>query len=207
LFGNLKISYIFAVIKIKIMEIQKAYKLSLNNMVVDEPWYYNGIIVYADSHGEAKSKGFNKFELCQIEDYSQRNYKGEPYRDYTFMDIRARRVKKLDKILYDGEWRTQERIKELEWMKERDRKAFELTQTNPNDFAVVFAGCYNSYWGANRSGYWAKIEDAGKYTTEEAYKIVKGSDYSRQETVVFLDKEKYNEELQKKIYNLQKSLL
>ena len=189
------------------MEKQKAFKLELKNMVADEPWNYDDIIVYADSHGEAKSKGLYKFEGCEVEDYSQTNYKGEFKRDYTFMDIRARRVKKLDKILYKDRWETRERVIQLEWQDKRDEEARLIWKQNPDGVAIVWAGCYNSYWGANHAGYRTKIEDAGKYSTEEAYKIVKDSDYSRQEKVILLDKEKYNKELEQKIKQLESSLL
>lgn len=173
------------------MKIQKAFKLSIKDMVADEPWHYTDIIVYADSHGEAKAKGISEwpFESVQVEDYSQKNYKGEYLRDITFLDVRARRVKKLDKILHNGRWETRERISQLEWQDKRDEEAKQLWLDNSDGIAVVWAGCYRSYWGANHSGYWSKKEDAGKYSTKEAYDIVRGSDYSRQETVELLDEE------------------
>ena len=72
---------------------------------------------------------------------------------------------------------------------------------------VVYNANYGTYWGANRAGYWSKIEDAGKYSTEEAYDIVRGSSYDRQETVILIDKEKYNEELEQKANRLLNSML
>lgn len=71
----------------------------------------------------------------------------------------------------------------------------------------MWAGCYNNYWGANRVGYWSKIEDAGKYSTKEGYEIVRGSCYSRQEVVILLDKEKYNKELKEKAEKLLSSMI
>lgn len=189
------------------MEIQKAFKLSVKNLVIDEPWHYEDIVVYADSHGEAKVKGFSEFEYGEVQDYSQKNYKGEYLRDITFLDIRARRIKKLDKVLYKDRWETRERISQLEWQDKRDEEAKVLWENNPDGIAVVWAGCYNSYWGANHSGYWSTLEGAGKYSMEEAYKIVKGSCYSRQEKVILLDKEKYNAELKEKAEKLLNSMV
>lgn len=185
----------------------KAYKLSVKNLVIDEPWHYDDIIVYADSHGEAKVKGLTEFDSGQVEDYTQINYKGEYLRDITFLDIRARRIKKYDKVLYKDRWITQQELEQYKWMEKRDKEAEDIWKNNPYGVAVVWAGCYNSYWGANKAGYWSKIEDAGKYSTEEAYEIVKGSNYDRQEKVILLDKEQYNTELLKKIANLQSSLI
>lgn len=191
------------------MEIQKAYKLSVKDMIIDEPWHYTDIVVYAESHGEAKAKGISgwHFEGAQVEDYSQKNYKGEYLRDITFLDIRARRIKKEDKIFYKDEWRTRERVSQLEWQDKRDEEAKQLWLDNPNETAVVYAGCYNQYWGANHAGYCSDITYAGKYSTEEAYNIVKGSCYSRQEKAILLDKEKYNKEIQQKIDRLTKNMV
>lgn len=189
------------------METKKAFKITVKDLVIDEPWHYTDIIVYADSHGEAKNKGMREFELGEIIDYTKKNWKGEYLRDITYLDIRARRIKSEDKILYKGEWETRERISQLEWQDKRDEKAKQLWINNPDGIAVVWVGCYGAYWGANRSGYYSKIENAGKYSTKEAYDIVKGSCYDRQEIVQLLDKEKYNAELQKKIDNLQNNLL
>lgn len=189
------------------MEIKKAFKLTVKDMVIDEPWHYDDIIVYADSHGEAKSKGAHEFEYGKIEDYSQRNYKGEPYRDIEFTDIRARRIKKKDKVLFEDKWVSKERLDQIKWERQRDEDAKQLWINNPDGIAVVWAGCYNSYWGSNHSGYSSKIENAGKYSTEEAYSIVKNSDYSRQEKVILLDVNKYNSELEKQIEKLKSSMI
>ena len=189
------------------MEIQKAFKLTVKNLVVDEPWHYDDIIVYAKTHGEAKTRGIYEFECGQVEDYTQRNYKGEHLRDITFLDVRARRVKRLDKTFYKERWRTQEELQQLEWQDKRDEEAKQIWLDNPDGIAVVYAGCYNSYWGANNAGYWSKIEDAGKYSTKEAYEIVRGSSFDRQETVILIDKEEYNKKLQEKASNLLNSMV
>lgn len=189
------------------MEIQKAFKLSVKNLVVDEPWHYSDIIVYAKTHGEAKTMGIYEFECGKIEDYSVRNYKGEPLRDITFLDIRARRVKELDKTFYRDKWRTQQELKQLEWQDKRDEEAKQIWLNNPDGIAVVYAGCYGTFWGANQAGYWSKIEDAGKYSTKEAYDIVRGSGFDRQETVILLDKTRYNDELKEKADKLLSSMI
>lgn len=181
------------------METQKAFKLTVKDLIVDEPWHYDDIIVYAKSHGEAKTRGIHEFEGGQVEDYSQRNYKGKPHRDITFLDVRARRVKNLDKTFYKDRWRTQKEIKQLEWQDIRDENARLLTISNPNDLAVVYADCYSQYWGANHSGYSESIVFAGKYTTKEAYDIVRGNSYDRQETVILLDVEQFNKDIELQI--------
>jgi len=56
-----------------------------------------------------------------------------------------------------------------------------MVEENPDGYAVVRNGSYGSYWGPNRCGYSTSIFFAGLYPIEEAYDIVRGSDYSRQE--------------------------
>ncbi len=174
-------------------EIKKAFKLTVDN-IADEPWCWDDIIVYAESHGAAKSKGLKYFDGAEI--HVDRGY---GVRDVEFTDLKARRIKNQDKILYDGEWVTQERKVQLDWQKERDEDARKIMEENPNGIAVVWAGVYNAYWGYNHNGYRADIENAGKYTTKEAFDIVKGSCWSRQETVQLLSIEKYNEGIQDKL--------
>jgi len=185
------------------MEIKKAFKLTVKNMVADEPWHYDDIIIYAESHGEAKAKGVYEFDSVKVEDHTSRNFE----RYVTFLDVRARRVKRLDKTFYKDRWRTQEELQQLEWEDRRDEEAKQLWIDNPDGIAVVYNANYGTYWGANKAGYWSKIEDAGKYSTEEAYDIVRGSSYDRQETVILIDKEKYNEELEQKANKLLNSML
>lgn len=181
------------------MEIQKAFKLTVKYLIVDEPWHYEDIIIYAKSHGEAKTRGIYEFDGGQVEDYNQRDYKGRPHRDITFLDVRARRVKNLDKTFYQERWITQQEIQQIEWQDTRDENARLLTISNPDDLAVVYAGCYSQYWGENRSGYSSSIVFAGKYSTKEAYNIVKGNSYDRQETVRLLDVKQFNAELELQI--------
>lgn len=187
------------------MEKQKAYKLVVDNLLLDEPWNYEEPVVYAKTAGEAKSKGISHFYDYQVEDMY--NYGRYNNRDIVFTDIKARRVKRLDKTFYRDRWRTQEELEKLEWEDKRDEEAKQLWIDNPDGIAVVYNASYGTYWGANRAGYWSKIEDAGKYSTKEAYDIVRGSSYDRQETVILIDKEKYNEELEQKANRLLNSML
>jgi hypothetical protein len=182
--------------------IKKAYKLTVKEL--SNPWDYDDIIVYAETHGEAKSKGLSEFDGAETRDDS--TYRKE-WRDVVFTDIQARRIKRYDKTLFEGEWITQQDLEYKNWERARDEEARKLAENNPNGIAVVWVGCYGSYWGANRAGYFTNLEAAGKYSTKEAYEIVKGNDYSRQERVVLLDVVEYNLKIKSKIEELQKQLI
>lgn len=187
------------------MKIQKAYKLVVDNLLLAEPWNYEEPIIYAKTAGEAKSKGISHFYDYQVEDkYDYSRYNN---RDVVFTDIKARRVKRLDKTFYRDRWRTREELEKLEWEDKRDEEAKQLWINNPDGIAVVYNASHGTYWGANRAGYWSKIEDAGKYSTKEAYDIVRGSNYERQETVILLDKDKHNAELKEKAEKLLNCML
>lgn len=156
--------------------LSKAWKITVDDL--KEPWYYDDVTVVAETRGEAKTKGLNEmFHLCA------EKLDGT---DVCFTDIKARRYKLDDIIEYRGEKMTRSRMSELLWQEGRDSKAKELIDNNPGKLFIVWAGVYNSYWGSNHSGYSSDILFAGKYTGEEAYKIVRGSSKGRDEHVRLL---------------------
>jgi hypothetical protein len=174
--------------------LKKAWKITAKDLF--EPWYYDEIIVLAETRGEARSKGLSELiyqgaTIDAIHKYQDNEIK--------YIDVIATRDKYSDVILYEGKELRRRDLKSYLWCKERDESARLLTISNPQDLAVVYAGCYGQYWGANHSGYSSNISFAGKYTTEEAYKIVRGSSYDRQEAVRLLDIKQFNSEIDLKI--------
>ena len=178
----------------------RAYKATVDNLILEDPYHFEKPVFYAEKASDAKSKAIRFFKDYYVKDYIN----GDSSREVEYTDIRVKRVKALDKIHYKGKLVTVEEAKQLKWVEERDAKAKELADKHPNEVAVVWSGCYGAYWGANRAGYFSNIENAGKYTTKEAYEIVKGNDYSRQEVVELLNVEEYNNKIQKKINELEK---
>jgi hypothetical protein len=180
--------------------IKKAWKISAKDL--EEPWHYDDITVMADTRGEARSKGLNELTYQCAKKIAGYLEDDELY----YVDIIATREKESDNILYEGKEIKRRNLKNYLWQKERDENARLLTISNPNDLAVVYAGCYSQYWGANHSGYSSSIFFAGKYTTKEAYEIVKGSAYSRQEEVRLLDVEQFNRDIELDIERKQKEI-
>ena len=180
--------------------IKKAWKISAKDL--SEPWYFEDITVMADTRGEARSKGLNELFNQGAEKIIDRFEDS----DLKYTDIIAKRDKDYDITLHEGKEIKRKDLKSFLWQKERDENALKLTISNPNDLAVVYAGCYSQYWGANHSGYSSSIIFAGKYTTQQAYEIVKGSDYSRQEEVKLLDAERFNKELDESIKKRQSEI-
>jgi len=180
--------------------IKKAWKISVKYL--SEPWYFEDVYVNCETRGEARSKGLTEMinlGASKIVGYLEDN-------DIYYTDIIAHRVKDYDTILFEGKEMKRHAIEKHIWCKERDQKALDLTISNPNDLAVVWAGCYRGYWGANRSGYSDDIIFAGKYDVKEAYEIVRGSDYGRQETVRLLNVEEFNTNIDTEVAKLQKQM-
>lgn len=183
--------------------ISKAWKISAKDL--NEPWHYNDVIVIAENRGEARSKGLQ--EMCNLGAEKQKDYLDKyADTDLAYTDIIAHRYKDYDLILFEGEEIKRNRLESKLWIRERDQKALQLTITNPNDLAVVWAGCYSAYWGANRSGYSDDIIFSGKYSTQEAYEIVRGSDHGRQETVKLLNVEEFNTKINTEVEKLQNQI-
>lgn len=195
------------------MDSKKAWKISCPD-IVDEPWHYDDIIVYAETRGKAKAYAW-KNNSGWLRDAQVPDDKFIPWRDRThysdrrnieYTDLRVNRVKKLDKIEYNGKIVTKFEASSLEWCEKRDAYAKYLAEEFPDKTVVVWNGSYNSYWGGNRCGYSSNIINAGLYSTKEGYDIVRGSDYSRQEEVRLMSKEDINAEIDKMINVLQKEI-
>lgn len=175
----------------------KAWQITVDDL--SEPWYYDDIIVYAETGDKAKAIAW-KENINYIRDAEFLMYT----REVRYTDLRAHRVKELDKVEWEGKLVTKERFKELSWMKDRDESAKKLWKENPEATAVVMKG--SDYWGHNRCGYSSTLKHAGLYSTEEAYYIVKGSDYHRQETVRLCSREEINNYIESEIEKLRNQI-
>lgn len=181
--------------------IKKSWRISIKDL--SEPWYFEDVYVNCETRGEARSKGLTEMFNLGAEKIKESRYDSS---DIAYTDIIAHRAKDYDTILFEGKEMKRQAIEKYTWCKERDQKALDLTVSNPNDLAVVWAGCYRGYWGANRSGYSDDIIFAGKYSTKEAYEIVKGSEYARQETVKLLNVEEFNANINTEVIELQQKI-
>lgn len=181
--------------------LKKAWKVSAKDL--SEPYFYDNVIVLADTRGEARSKGLSELHYQGATIKVDFKYQDN---EVKFTDVIATRHRQSDMILYGDKEMRRRDLSDYLWCKERDENARLLTVSNPNDLAVVYAGCYGQYWGANRSGYSSSIVFAGKYTTQEAYDIVRGSSYDRQETVRLLDTEQFNKDIDIEISEKQKEI-
>lgn len=180
--------------------IKKAWRVTAKNII--EPRYYEDIIVLVDTIGEAKSKGY----IEMTTNYNIQVYEDGDERGIKFTDVVAYRNKGRDKIEYNGKIIPRENIVKEQWIEKRDAYAEDLLETNPDNIALVWNGAYRQYWGDNHSGYSSNIIFAGHYTVAEAYKIVKGSDHSRQEEVRLLDVEDLNSKINAEIERLQEDI-
>ena len=174
----------------------KAWQITVSDL--SEPWYYQDIIVYAETGDKAKAIAW-KEDLSNIRDAEFLYFT----RGVRYTDLRAHRIKELDKVEWKGSFVSKSRLGELKWVENRDEQAKKLAEEFPDKTAVVWNGSYSSYWGANRSGYSSTLKGAGLYTTQEAYDIVKGSCFSRKETVRLCSKEEVNKEIDSEIAKLK----
>ena len=174
--------------------IKKAYRVRVKDL--SEPWYYDEIVGHGNTPGEAKSDAWANSELK----YAEKLYGGG---DVTFLDLKAKRAKQYDVVEFEGDEVKRYEVERLEGMRNRDEESLKLVTENPDSLFLVYNGSYGSYWGSNRRGYTSKRYLAGKYSGEEAYKIVKGSDFARREVVELLDPAKINLEITKEVYKLQ----
>jgi hypothetical protein len=185
--------------------VRKGWVISAKD--IDEAYVYEKIYVHATTRDKAKALGFKEMQYLNIYvESKEKEWNSSGTRDVEYTDVIARRCKEEDTYLYDCQEKTKKEIERLEWSKNRDSNAQKLSEEFPDKLAIVYNGSYGQYWGANRSGYSSSIVFAGKYSTEEAYDIVKGSCYSRQETVKLLDILQYNSDIDKEVEKLHKEI-
>jgi len=129
-------------------------------------------VTYADGPGEAKTE-------CQwLNDYE---IDGEPHK---FTDIRVRRAKNADKIMFRGleveRWRMESTLSEEIRIQKRTDKV--NTFPDGTNFYVQngFVGNSVLWWGLRSSGYTTDLSKAELYTKEEILKsFVNGREQDR----------------------------
>jgi hypothetical protein len=180
--------------------VEKGWNVTVGGLA--EPYLYEDVFVHAENKGQARSKGFDEMKYQNAE-VQMSNTGFTKCREVQFTDIRVTRSKEHDLIKCNDEVMTRQAVGEKRWCEQRDEEAKKIMDENPYGIAVVYAGCYSFYWGPNHAGYYSNLLSAGKYSTKEAYDIVKGSDYSRRETVMLVKPDEYNKDIDSQIEALK----
>lgn len=185
---------------IKVMEAvlqQKAYQVWHEGMLSRIP--YEGYskddlpVYYAESPSQAKTI------CCEVDNYL---IDGEHHK---FTDLRVRRYKPCDKMLFEGHILTRNQIEyELE-VRQRNAELDQLLTDNPDSMAYILKGGY--YYRPNCAGYTDRKSRAGVYTLERAIKEVKGCSLGDNMRAIVIDKDEHNEMLRKEIEDLQTRLI
>jgi hypothetical protein len=93
-------------------------------------------------------------------------------RDARYIDVRAKRRKKEDAYLYEGEPRCMSLIHESEARKEWRARMEKMVADNPKAKVRIHSGQWGAYWGANGCGYTNNPDDIGIYDIEDAWSRV-----------------------------------
>ena len=115
------------------------------------------------------------------------------------MDLEVNRAKEYDVVIFRGEEIKRFKIAEIIAKEVRDKRLNDMLKENPGAKAYVKNGNYGSYWGPNHSGYADSVIFAGVYSIDEAVRIVLSSSLDRQESVIIIDTEERNHEIDHEI--------
>ncbi len=160
----------------KLAIVQKAFVVWHNGMLNVDPHEGYTIdslpVTYADTHGKAKQAAYYPYEYY---------LDGEPVK---YIDLKVRRVKKCDKVMFEGYPMTKMDVEKT--IKERTRiseRKFKVEQY-PDDskFYIQKGYCGNCilFWGLGNCGYTSNITEAQIYTKEEVLnRFVPGSAENR----------------------------
>ena len=131
----------------------------LNNSNIDEPWFHDSDITYYGTRGQAKTS-------CAIDNACGKTISGE---DITFMNIKVRRDKYFDIIIYKGKEIKRYQIAEIE--RENKIKALPADKMYYVQDRRNYVGNAVLWWGKNSDGYVTDLANAHKYTHEEIIKF------------------------------------
>lgn len=173
--------------------VKKAFKIDLAQIEVG--FLMSDKICYADNRNKAKSILLAEivYEECKTK-YTDK--------DVTYLNIPVLRAKNLDVVMFRGEETKRYLIDGIIAKEVRDKRLNDMLKENPGAKAYVKNGNYGSYWGPNHSGYADSVIFAGVYSIDEAVRIVLSSSLDRQESVIIIDTEERNHEIDHKISKL-----
>ena len=176
---------------------EKAYNVWHVGMLSDNPhegYSMSDLNVY---YAETPSKA--KTQCTLVWDY---HIDGE---EPKFTDIKVRRCKSADKVIFEGETITRSGIDRLIERRNRDSAVDKLLLDNPNSKAYILKG--GLYYRPNSSGYTEFKQFAGVYDLEYAVSSVKSTSLSDYMRPIVIDVEEHNSMINKTITDLKTRLV
>ncbi len=155
-------------------------------------------------HVCAKTEHEARKELLKMcYNYSvEENHLGDPI---TYINIRIKRFKEMDKYLVDGKLKTLQQIDYDTRVIENRNMLNKMLSDNPNSYAYIRKGGY--FYCSNYCGYTEYKENAGVYTMEQAVKACLGIDIAAYMRPELIDVESHNKMISDKIEQLQSKIL
>jgi len=172
--------------------VKKAWRL--NPSKIDEEWYYNDTVVYADGEKEARVLMLDEVKHTNLELLS-----GE---EPNYITIPIKREKNWDKFLYEGRELTLHEIEKF--MRAADRMtALNLILANSDiDWCYIMKGSY--YYRDNSSGYSEYVLNAGVYDKARAVSEARSCE---ELTVIPIEIEKHNANILSEINRLSSRII
>jgi len=181
----------------KLHIVEKAFNVWHEGMLDDHPEYGYRMedlpVYYAETPSKAKSQ-------CSIVyDY---HINDEPAK---FTDIRVKRCKSSDKVLFEGNVIERYNIDYILEERSRNEELDKLVQDNPS--AMAYIRKRGAYYRPNHRGYTERQSKSGIYTIQEAVKEVKGCSLGDYMTAIVIDNAEHNEMLNKEITDLESRII
>lgn len=169
--------------------IEKAYQIDFTQ--IEEGFSFDCVYVYADNLNKAKVKLLHEMRWENL----ALVYSGK---EVTYLNIPVIRCKERDKILFEGEYLTQNEIAR----RKRKKGLLEMLE-NP-----LVTHCYikkrGTFYRPDNRGYTEIISEAGVYTTREAV----NSGLSCEDlTVIPINIEEHNQMINDRIENLKTRII
>ena len=143
--------------RVKVEILEKAWMLNTSNL--EEPWFCESDEVYYGTKGQAKSWAVIDNDACTT-------LGGECI---SFLNIRVKRAKQFDKVLFRGEEINRNKIKDI--IRKGEIESLDVNKMYYVQDRRNYVGNAVLWWGLNGSGYVTDLAKAHKYTYEEILKF------------------------------------
>lgn len=152
---------------------------------------------HANTEHEARKKLLKMCYNYGVEE----SYLGDPL---TYINLRIKRFKEMDKYLVDGKLKTLQQIEHDYRVVENRTMLNKMLSDNPNTYAYIRKGGY--FYCSNYCGYTEFKENAGIYTMDQAVKVCLGIDLAAYMRPELIDITSHNKMIEDKIKSLQSKL-
>lgn len=150
-----------------------------NNITIDEaPLKQKAYKVY--SKEDEENEYYNNYDVRYFNNINKLKKEFAQEMCINYIDVRVKRFPEMDKVFFEGEYKTQEKIDSIVNTRKYKKELENFLKEHGGKKCYIYSSEWNLYWRSNSSGYTSKIKEVGVYKVEEAVDIALACGISKQ---------------------------